>query len=57
LAVLTNVTDKLISLNQAKDKHGSNGKLCNMIQSKTSLVDVMYDDEVSVQFLSMKKMV
>ncbi|CAM2103287.1 unnamed protein product [Caretta caretta] len=53
LAFLVNITDKLNILNlelQGKDKRGSNDRFCKIIQSKTDLVDVTYEDEVSRTF-------
>ncbi|XP_021928903.1 general transcription factor II-I repeat domain-containing protein 2A-like [Zootermopsis nevadensis] len=50
LGFLTDVTDKAYSLNLelwGKEKRGSNDRLCKINQSKTSLVDVTYEDEVS----------
>lgn len=47
---LTDVSDKLNSLNfkhQRVDRFGWNDRLCKIIQSKTTLVDVRHEDEVS----------
>ncbi|CAM4592755.1 unnamed protein product [Lepidochelys olivacea] len=61
LAFLADITNKLNILNlelQGKDKRGSNDRFCKIIQSKTDLVDVTYEDEKSlVHSSSLKKMV
>lgn len=47
---VTDASDKLNSLNfkhQREDKFGWNDRLCKIIQSKTTLVDVRHEDEVS----------
>ncbi|CAM2099956.1 unnamed protein product [Caretta caretta] len=50
---LADITDKLNILNlelQGKETCGSNDRFCKIIQSKTDLVDVTYEDEVSRTF-------